>query len=167
MADHKGKLHGILKADVVSVKVATPEERRVFSDQKKGIFRTFELINGLKFVGRIDTDKKEFTFRPVHSPFEKMLEEVHYRPTDYYKGAVYSPPIYTCSISVTKTVTPLERKIYDEIFNPSNDFSRPEFFGVKFIQHPLCLKALEILSRTTKIKPDELAYGLMCQRKVR
>ena len=154
MGNRKGNQHSVLlKAQIASVKVSSSQEREIFSDKKTGVFRTFELVNGLKFVGHIDKIKKEFSFRPLPSVFEKTLEEVHYYPSEYYKGSMFSPPIYVCSVSVKEGTPAFEREIYNQIFNPSDDFSNPELFRMKFIHHPLSLKALEILNQLNKKMP--------------
>ncbi len=160
----ENKLHGILKCNVASVRIASQEERGIFSDKKKGLFRTFELVNGLKFVGHIDRVKKEFSFRPLPSVFEKTLEEVHYYPSDYYKGAMFSPPIYICSVAVKEGTPAAEREIFEEIFNPSDDFSNPALFRIRFIHHPLSIKALEILDQLTPKKSMVPHCGRLFQR---
>ena len=130
-------IYTLLESPIQQICEPSAKERKLFPDEKSGIFRRFDLKSGQSFIGCID--EEEVLFKPLNNSKKlPYLEQIRYEPM-----MVDEKKELDCFVSLNED-RPKECFLYLRILGP--------FDGKKVIPHPLSEKALEIQTALIDLK---------------
>jgi len=130
-------IYTLLESPIQQMCEPSAKERKLFPEEKGGIFRRFDLKSGQSFIGCIS--EEEVLFKPLNNSKKlPYLEEIRYTPI-----IVDEKKELNCSVSLSEA-RPKECFLYLRILGP--------FDGKNIVPHPLSEKAQEIQSAMVDLR---------------